>query len=191
MLFISVPVVHPFPCGSRLSLTGWHKFKGLEGNDEDQDQSATVQTSMFCRLVHCSGGYIVPPREVPNLVSRCHPDSEISGLTLINLNPFKKCTVVWVTGNSRTLEHTSYIWCYFLSLHRSCSDCRRMRNWGKITLIRLRTCSFARNLRHIFRGNWGIYWHQNLSTSRDIVMTPIKRIHSQGFTIFSQLYRYK
>jgi hypothetical protein len=65
-------------------------LNGMTGNDEHQVPSTTVQTTMSCRLVHCSGGYIDPPREVPDLVSRCHPDSEISGLTLINLNPFTK-----------------------------------------------------------------------------------------------------
>jgi hypothetical protein len=67
-------------------------LNAVERNDEHQVSSTTVQTTrtMSCRLVHCGGGYIVPPREVPDLVSRCHPDSEISGLTLINLNPFTK-----------------------------------------------------------------------------------------------------
>jgi hypothetical protein len=64
-------------------------LNGTEGNDEHQVPSTPVQTAMSCRPVHCSGGYIVLPREVPDLVSRCHADSEISGLTLINLNPFK------------------------------------------------------------------------------------------------------
>lgn len=72
-------------------LLGNTSLNRIEGSDVHQ--VLVLQYKPACPVAYsivAGREYIVPPREVGDLVSPCHPDSEVSGLTLINLNPFTK-----------------------------------------------------------------------------------------------------